>query len=148
MKVLLVMCCGLLVASVAWGSDDDRSKLIGSWRMQDDAGKDTDTVWVLASKGDALHISRTEGAHKIAEFECAATGHDCNIKEAGKSAKVSLWYNGGALVELETRGSEVVKRKIGIASDGHALEVETTPIMPAGRPQKALFKRVAEQAAK
>src|SRR5262249_31835626 len=98
MKLLFAASCGLLFSGVTW-AEDDRAKLIGSWRMQDEAGKDTDTVWVLEAKGDAMHISRSEGAHKIAEFECATTGHDCNIKESGKSAKVSLWYNGPALVE-------------------------------------------------
>jgi len=143
MKLLFAACCFLVWSGIAVADDDDRTKLIGSWRLQDEAGHDADAVWVLESNGDSLHITHSEGVHKIAEFDCTPTGRDCSVKEAGKPTKVSLWYNGSALVELETRGSEVVKRKFGLAADGRTLEIETTPVMPSGKPQKSVFKRVA-----
>jgi hypothetical protein len=132
-------------ATVFGGSDDSRAKLLGSWRLQDASGHDSDTVWVLEDKGAALHIIHSEGTHKLADFECTPTGQDCKIKEAGKSANVSLWYNGPLLVELETRGSEIVKRRFGLTADGQGLELETIPVVPSGTPQKSLFKRVATE---
>src|ERR1700681_2718744 len=93
-----VMGCGMAASA---GTDDQRAKLIGSWRLQDDAGRDAGDVWVLEDRGAAIHITHTEGTHKLSDFECAPTGSECEVKDAGKSAKVSLWYNGPALVEME-----------------------------------------------
>jgi hypothetical protein len=59
---------------------------------------------------------------------------------------VSLWFNGPKLVELETRGSEVVKRRFEIISQGdganEVMEMELIPIVPSEKTQTFRYKRV------
>jgi hypothetical protein len=71
-------------------------------------------------------MTQLEASAPIADFTCATDGHDCDIKISGKKAKVSLYYNGSALIQLETRGDTVTKRKFLV--DGSGLKVEVTPM--------------------
>src|ERR1041385_1364288 len=80
-------------------ADDDasRSKLTGTWQGDKDAQK-----WILDQKADAIHVTYVEGDRTVADFECNTSGRECNMKESGKSAKVSMWFAGPKLVQLET----------------------------------------------
>jgi hypothetical protein len=118
-----------------------RDRLVGAWQPEDSAAKDAG-VWTLERKGDeVMHISYSVGDQKTIEFECGTTGKECKIKDSGKSATVSLWFNGARLVALETRGQEVVKRRFA-AGDGDSLEVEVIPIQPDGKAEKLVFHRI------
>jgi hypothetical protein len=44
-----------------------------------------------------------------------------------------MWFNGPKLVELETRGAQVVKRRFSITGDGDTMDLETIPIVPTGK---------------
>ena len=112
-----------------------RAKLAGSW-------EDNGTVWVIEDKGATVRLTRSEGSQTVAEFECKLGGSECEGKDSGHKATVSLWFNGAALVEMETKGSEVVKRRFEISPDGD-LELQTILITPAGATEHAEFKRVA-----
>ena len=127
----------LLTPAAVLASDPaGRAKLPGTWQESGKAG----SVWVLEEKSGAMHITGSEGDRKLADFECNTVGRDCELKEAGKKAKVSMWYNGPRLVELETRGSEVLQRTFGIV-DENTLEVEVVQIVPEGKPETLHFKR-------
>jgi hypothetical protein len=136
---------GILFAALALGAaaqgDDavNRAKLSGAWQSGTGTGAAT---WILDQKADAAHITYLEGDRKLADFECNTMGHECAVKEAGKSAKVSIWFSGAKLVELETRGREVVKRRFAVAEQGDTLEVEVIPIMPEGKAETLYFRRV------
>jgi hypothetical protein len=64
--LIALLLCGPVLADDA----SDRAKLLGSWKQQDETGKDV-TVWTLEVKCMALHISELRGDQKISEFECA-----------------------------------------------------------------------------
>jgi hypothetical protein len=134
----------LLALSPVLLTGDDaspRDRLVGAWQPQDSGAKDAG-VWTLAQKtGDVMHITYSVGDEKVLEFDCATTGKECKIKDSGKSATVSLWFNGNRLVALETRGPEVVKRRFA-AADGDSLEVEMIPISPDGKTEKVVFHRI------
>jgi hypothetical protein len=98
-------------------------------------------TWQLEANGEALHIIYVQGNQKLAEFTCATDGRECATKESGHAAKMSLWYNGSKLVMLETKGSDVVKRRFGIADAGGQMDVEMIPIMPTSRAETVHFKR-------
>lgn len=133
----------VLLATAAFAADPPgRAQLIGTWK-QDAASEPA--VWVLETKGDALHVTESQGTRKVSEFECNTVGKECEIKN--EHLKVSLYYNGPKLVELETRGSDVVKRLFSPAGTD-SLEIEVTSLVPAGKPEKITLKRVdATQAA-
>jgi hypothetical protein len=124
---------------MAFGADDaGRAKLIGAWESHGDGG-----TWVLAENGDAMHVTHVQNDRKLTDFECNTEGRECSVKDAGKSAKISMWFNGPQLVLMETRGSDVVKRRFQVAGDGTAIEVETIPIVPQGKPETATLNRAA-----
>jgi hypothetical protein len=60
---------------------------------------------------------------------------------AGKKATVSVWFNGPKLVQLETQGASVVKRRFAALPQGEAIEVKTIPIVPDGNGETVRFKR-------
>src|SRR5258708_39662431 len=104
-----------LLLSVPVLADDvsDRAKLLGSWQAQDESGKEA-TVWVLEVKGMALHISESRGNLKISEFECVPKGVDCEGTVGGIKATASMYYDGPALVQLETKASDVTRRRFSV----------------------------------
>ncbi len=142
------LCCAgagaaLLLFVGAGFADDvaDRSKLTGTWKAADNQGK-TPEVWILAGQQDeSIRLSHSENARTVAEFECNTLGRECKVRVSGKSATVSMWFNGSNLVQMETRGSDVVKRQFSPAGGGDSLDVEVTPLVPAGKPQVTRFKR-------
>lgn len=131
----------LLLAGVIYGQDyDPHDKLIGSWRAS--AADASGAVWVLEAKADNIHVTQSQGGQAVVEFECNTMGRECEVKDNGKRAKVSMWFNGPALVAMETRGSDVTKRRFTILEQGDTMEVEVTPIVPAGKAEVVKLQRV------
>jgi hypothetical protein len=137
MRILLA--CSSLFMVAAFAADNDRAKLTGSWQ-----GKGT--VWMIEDKGSTLHLTRSEGSQVVAEFDCNTGGRECEGKDSGHKASVSMWFNGAALVQMETKGSEVVKRRFAIAENGDVLELQTILITPTGPTEVVQFKRVSTTA--
>lgn len=138
---LRVILAVLVTAASLFAFDDARAKLMGSWQP-DEPSSQGGGVWTLERKdGDILRLTYMQGDQKVTEFECNTTGQECQVKDSGKSAKVSMWFSGSTLVELETRGSEVFKRQFAISPQGDNLEVEVIPIEPAGKPETFHLRR-------
>ena len=114
---------------------------MGVWESQSGTDQGNAPTWLLEGKGEALHITNMHGSQKLTDFQCATDGRECATKESGHSAKMSLWYNGSKLVILETRGSEVVKRRFGIVEAGENMDVEIIPIVPTGKTEIEHFRR-------
>jgi hypothetical protein len=148
MQGSLVVLSALLLASSAFADDDTgRAKLMGQWQQTDGSGE-TKSTWALDGSGDSIHVVKSAGSQTLAEFECNTLGKECAVKDAGRRAKVSLWFNGPKLIEMETVGSDVVKRSFSVAGDGDAMDLETIPIAPGGATETTHFKRVPSAAAK
>jgi Ni/Co efflux regulator RcnB len=139
----LVITLSVLVFSSALLADDaaDRAKLIGTWQLQGGSDKDG-SVWTLEAKEDSIHIVHSQNSQKVAEYECNTVGKDCEVTDSGHKVKVSMWYNGPKLVEFETRGSDVTRLRFGVTGQGDTMEVEETPLSPAGKTEVLQFKRV------
>lgn len=127
----------LLTASAAADNTNERANLIGKW----ESGTADGTGWTIEDKSDTLHLTYLEKGRSEAEFDCNTMGRECEAKESGKDAKVSMWYSGPKLVQMETRGSNVVKRRFSVPEAGDVLEVEVIPIVPGGKPETVRFKR-------
>ncbi len=131
----------LVLVSAALADDDAlRSKLTGSWQAQGDA-KDV-SKWTFERKPDAIHVATSDGSKTLSEFDCKMGGQECDIKDSGHKAKVTVWFLGPKLVETETIGSRVVKRRFAVTGDGDTMEMEIIPIEPQGKTETATFKRV------
>jgi hypothetical protein len=132
---ILVM---LLAAAAAWADDDaDRAKLAGAWQLQDATAREAGT-WSFQNQGQTMHITHVAPDQTSTQYECATSGRECDIKTPGKPGKVSLWFNGAKLVQLETRGPEVVKRRF-MVKDNH-LEMEIIPISPSGKTETVVLQ--------
>jgi hypothetical protein len=127
---LLILC-----AAASAGEKDPRASLSGTW--QQSASK-----WVIEEKSDSIHVTYSENGQVQSEFECAI-GRECETSAGAHKAKVSLWFNGPKLVQMETRGNEVLKRRF--SANGDELELELIPINPDGKPQVLKLKRVKSQ---
>ena len=144
MKIALAMIIGLAFAVCAAGDQaEDRAKLSGTWATESASGKPM--TWVIEQKADTAHFVNSEGDQKAADFECSTRGKECEIAESGKQAKISMWFNGSSLVQMETKGSDVTRRKFSI--DGDKMSVEIVPIAPEGKTEILHFKRVQTTAA-
>jgi len=139
----------LLFASSAFADDAGRAKLLGAWELQGGADAGGRASWILEEKGESWQVTYTQGNQKPAVFECAIDGRECTAKDLGHGAKVSLYFNGSKLVEMETKGPEVVKRRFGISEKGDEMEVEVIPIVSnAVKAETLHFKRVNLAASK
>src|SRR5579885_1294939 len=103
MRSLLITVLVYLPSAFA-GDGVDRTNLAGTW-------EDSGSRWVIENKGDSMHFAYSENGQPAAEFQCEVGGKECEVKDNGKKAKVMLWFNGPKLVQMETRGSEVFKRR-------------------------------------
>jgi hypothetical protein len=144
MEMQIVSAGMLLLCSMGLaGQSEDRSKLMGKWELQGQNKSAKSLVWVVEDKGDSIRITRSVGDQIVSDFQCNV-GQECKVKDSGKSATVTMYFNGPRLVELETRGSDVVKRRFAAASKEDTMEVEVIPLLPAGGSNETLvFKRVS-----
>jgi hypothetical protein len=60
-----------------------------------------------------------------------------------KPVKVSMWFNGPKLVVMETRGSEILKRRFQTVGDGNELDLEVVPIVPQRKRERFRLLRAA-----
>lgn len=109
----------------------------GTWRLQ----SDNSVKWILDQHDDTIRLQEVDGTGTIADETCNTLGKECEIKESGRHTKVTFWFNGPKLVELETRGDTVLKRRFDITNNGSALEVEQISIVPPGKTGKLVFAR-------
>lgn len=128
----------LLAGSVLVADDAARAKLSGKWEQSDGSGGAT---WTLKEAGDSMHMANTTLKGTIVEFDCNVGGKECAIKHAGHKSKVALWFNGSKFIEMETMGTEVVKRRFEVTGDGDTMDLETIPLVPAGPSETTHFKR-------
>jgi hypothetical protein len=126
-----VCAVALWFGATAFG-DDAAKRFAGSWTGDTNGAPVT---WVFEAKGDSLKIDQMKGGEKLAGFECNTMGRECELKDAGKKATVSMWFNGPKLVQLETKGSDIVRRRFVVNEKGDAMDVEITPISQGGKPE-------------
>ena len=132
----------VLFAAAALGDDQaGRRALAGTW-----SDKDARSQWVIRENGETISMVFSQNDHTMAKLECAAGASDCEMQDAGRKAKVSMWFNGDKLVQMETKGSEVVTRRF--SASGDTLEIEVIPIVPDGHPQTLHLTRVHQDQTK
>ena len=145
-----VLCLAALLFGTTALADDfaDRAKLAGTWQVEKEGGADAGATWVLEDKNTSFHITRSEGNQKVADYECTILGKECQVKDGGKQVKVSLYFSGAKLVEMETKGSAVVKREFSAGGAPDSLEMSVTSIVPTGKSEMTHLKRVQVSAAR
>jgi hypothetical protein len=114
----------------------DRASLVGSW-VQNGGSR----AWVIDATPDGVHITQIEGSNPVADFKCNVEGQNCDVKISGHKATVSMYYNGPALVQLETVGDLIVKRRFSVLPSGNSMKVEVTPMTGHVQTEELEFER-------
>jgi hypothetical protein len=142
MNMYMTAFAGLLLWVPVLADDASaRAHLIGTWQQQDDAGKGI-SVWVVETKANSLHITNSQGDQKVSEIDCKPTGAECEGTASGKKAKVSMYFNGPTLVQLETVGSDVIKRQFTVKEQPDVMEIEVMPIIGNAKSETLHLKRM------
>ena len=98
--------CGLLATASGQQSKPDFS---GKWQSADSSGKAV--TLAIEQKNGSIHMvrkSQSGGKESVIEFNCTTDGKDCEA--AG--TKVSLWYDGTSLVEMDVSDASVSTTKL------------------------------------
>jgi len=140
-KGMIASVAFLLSASLLADNVSERAKLLGTWQLQDDSGK-ASAIWILEMKGAVLHITESLGDQKVSEFACEPKGTDCEGTVDGKKANVTMYYDGAALIQFETKGSDVTKRRFAVAGPPDIMEIEMTPVVGGDKAETLHLKRV------
>jgi hypothetical protein len=123
----------------------------GTWEM--DAARSpgaegrTITVTIHDASGKISFkrvVRQKDGKEETSQFSCEVGGNQCDFAEGGHTAKVSLWYNGAALMILKTDGPKedaVTQWKLELSPDGKTLNVEYTKIDPTDKPETLVFDK-------
>ena len=118
-----------------------RAQLIGAWQQQDDSGKGI-SVWVVETKDNSLHITNSQGDQKLSEIDCKPTGAEGEGTDSGKKTKVTMYFNGPSLVQLETVGTDVIKRQFTVRQQPDMMEIEVMPIIGNVKSETLHLKRM------
>jgi hypothetical protein len=135
-----------LFAVKSAGQTSDRPNFTGTWSL-DKAKSDLSTTkveslkWVIEQAGPDLKFAETAPDGKV-EFNCKTTGKECEVPSAKEPLKISMYFNGPALVQFHRAGSNgehISKRQWQLSEDKKSLQVEVTYIVPDAKPEKLVF---------
>ena len=129
-------CSLLLLAAPLLIYASDQPNFSGTWKLDPARSPGVNGATItLNIKDEAGKISyerfikQADGKQEVVRFNCSPGGKDCDFDENGHKAKVSLWYNGPALIILKTGGPKedaTTERKLELSADGSTLKVQFT----------------------
>lgn len=109
----------------------------GSWILQNEPS----LKLIVEQNDQKIHVREMKGQEVTAEYTCGLDGKECEFKQEGHPAKVSLWFNGPKLVELRSRGNQVTRRRFSFAPDGKSLNVELSEFSPNEKHEMLAYSR-------
>ncbi len=123
----------------------------GTWELDpaksQDANGQAITLTIQCSPGKIdfqRQVHEADGKDSTSKFVCATEGAECDFDENGHKAKVSLWYNGPALMILKTNGPKedsTTQWKLELSPDGHTLNVHYEHLEPTDKAQDLVFTK-------
>ncbi len=138
----------ILVSSLLL-ADNTPPNFTGSWQLDTakspESGVEAVTLTIQdnAGKISFTRVAREKDGKEItSRFSCQTGGVQCDFEEGDHKAKVSLWYNGPALMILKTDGPKedsVTQWKLELSPDKHNLNVELTHIEPNDKSENLVF---------
>lgn len=135
------------VLSFAAGPPDFSGKWVLDPSRSDNTNGETIQLTIQESPGTIVFdrvLREKHGKELHTSFTCANLGSPCDLLENGHKAKVSLWYDGAALMMAKTGGEKRdanMERRLEIAPDGKTMTVQFTNYSGSGKPQKLVFTK-------
>ena len=152
-------CSFILFAAPLLIYADGQPNFSGTWKLDSARSPGVNGATItLNIKDEAGKISyersikQTNGKQEAVRFTCSPGGKDCDLDENGHKAKVSLWYNGPALIILKTGGPKedaTTERKLELSADGNTLKVQFTnlDLDKNSKPETLVFAKQATSTA-
>jgi hypothetical protein len=141
---LILVLPGMLIAASA------AAPFAGSWVLNaaksEGDSKLTELTIHLSPDGQVKFDSvlHKGDADVKAEFECTTNGKDCEWDQSGHKSKVSMWFNGPALVVMKSDGpaeDSASQWKLEAAADGKTLTLTLSHILPDGKDETLVFDK-------
>jgi hypothetical protein len=136
---------------------DTPTDFSGNWRLDPVRSPEANGAVItvaIENESGKIHYERTvrerNGRQIVARFTCAADGSQCDFDDNGHKAKVSLWYDGSALMILKTGGEkedETTERRLQMSPDGKTLTVQFTNLAGTNKPETLVFTKEATNSA-
>jgi len=146
MLIRRLLAAGFLLTAAAWSQDrGNRESLLGTWQVEEGATHET---WSLESKGEILQVVRTDDGKVTLDVKCKPDGSDCRGTDEGKKVVVSTYYNGSALVEMETKDTRVTTRKFAVNGQTDRMIIDVNPITDSGKPYTLRLTRHLQASAR
>jgi len=99
----------------------------------------------VQNKLKVVQVVRDKNGKEVScQFVCETSGGQCEYDEGGHKAKVSLWYNGPALVVLKTDGQKEDASNewtMKLSPDSKTLTVELEHIDPTAKTETLIFNK-------
>jgi hypothetical protein len=147
LRAVLILGIALAMSFAATPPDFSGKWILDNSRSQGANGESIELTIQQTTGGkiDYKRILRERDGKQIQmTFTCAADGTTCDLDEDGHKAKVSLWYDGSALVMAKTDGESrdsTTERSFTVSPDGKTLTVEFTNYSGSGKPEKLVFSK-------
>ena len=132
----------------------DQPNFSGTWKLDPAQSPDVHGAMITLTikTDDAGKISyerlmkQTDGKQAVVRVTCSPGGKDCSLDENGQKAKVSLWYDGSALMILKTGGPKqdaTTERRLELSPDGNTLKVQFTnlDLDSSSKPETLVFTK-------
>jgi hypothetical protein len=123
----------------------------GTWQLDTAKSQARDAEAITYTIEDAsgkINFSRVmqerDGKSITSKFTCDTVGTQCEFDEGNHKAKVSLWYDGPALVILKTDGPKedsVTQWRLQLSPDGKTLNVTLTHLEPSDKTENLIFDK-------
>ena len=147
MRHIGILCVCFACTFPGWmNGQDSKPDFSGNWQLNSGkselhSGQAATAKLVIQQKGSSIHVIRTlksaDGKETLTEFNCTTDGKDCDAK----GTKISLWYDGRDLVEMEV-GERVTKMHMTRAPDGKSIECDLSFISPQSEGDKLVLEKL------
>lgn len=151
--MVLALLAAPVFSSYLLAADDQPPDFSGTWQLNTSKspGADIQAVTLtIADDSGKINYTRVvrerDGKEITSRFTCEANGSTCTYDEGGHKAKVSVWFDGSALVVLKTDGPKedsVTQWKLQLAPDKTTMKVEFSHIEPSDKSLNLVFDKRA-----
>jgi len=140
------ICVFGLLAATAMGQQG-KPNFSGKWQANTEkcqlhSGKASAVNVTIEQKDSSIHVVKIMkaggGKESALEFTCTTDGKDC----VAKGVKVSLWYDGTSLVEMDIGDDLVVKTSMTLGDSGKTITATVTYISPQAEPDTLLLEKM------
>jgi len=136
---------GLLAATLC--GQQSKPDFSGKWQASTEkselhSGKAATVNIVIEQKGPSIHVLKTtrssNGKEAVLDFTCTTDGKDCDAK----GVKVSLWYDGPSLVEMDVSDELVTKTSMTLDEKSKTMSANVTYISPQAEADKLVLEKM------